>query len=348
MSDDLNILIDPELVEVVLAENNTVPLDVCVSEFLNYTTELFVNQSISAHNLSNLSHQDIRDLIARDNNILSAYAALTGAIFTGNIFALNLTGTNTGDQDLSPFALSSDLNNLSNSLSAYSTLSGSTFYGDIFATNLTGTNTGDQDLSSFALSSDLNNLSNSLSAYALQTFVTSSISEHNISNIAHNDIRELITELSGNDTYTVTISAPIVLDVSKQYAFRPTSTNSIKNGIFEEVKTPNPLQIRDLITGILFNMNVEDGVIVLRDTSLILYEGGISNTIYVEETIDGGNSGTLIYDIIIDAGNSQGILIILNNETIYGSDSIGDYSDIINGGDSSNNFDNIIEGGNSN
>ena len=64
---------------------------------------------------------------------------------------------------------------------------------------------------------------------------------------------------------------------------------------------------------------------------------------YVEETIDGGNSGTLIYDIIIDAGNSQGILIILNNETIYGSDSIGDYSDIINGGDSSNDFDNIIE-----
>jgi hypothetical protein len=35
--------------------------------------------------------------------ILAAYALLSGATFTGNISAPNLTGTNTGDQDLSAF-----------------------------------------------------------------------------------------------------------------------------------------------------------------------------------------------------------------------------------------------------
>jgi uncharacterized protein YjbI with pentapeptide repeats len=47
----------------------------------------------------------------------------------------NLSGINTGDQDLTPYA----------------TLSGATFTGSISATNLSGTNTGDQDLSGLQL-----------------------------------------------------------------------------------------------------------------------------------------------------------------------------------------------------
>ncbi len=49
-------------------------------------------------------------------------------LFSGTITASNLSGTNTGDQNLTPYAL----------------LSGATFTGAISATNLSGTNTGDQ------------------------------------------------------------------------------------------------------------------------------------------------------------------------------------------------------------
>ena len=65
---------------------------------------------------------------------LNLKANLAGATFTGAISATNLSGTNTGDQDLSGKA----------------DLSGATFTGAISATNLSGTNTGDQDLSALA------------------------------------------------------------------------------------------------------------------------------------------------------------------------------------------------------
>lgn len=48
--------------------------------------------------------------------------------FNGTVTATNLTGTNTGDQNLAPYA----------------PLSGATFTGALSATNLSGTNTGDQ------------------------------------------------------------------------------------------------------------------------------------------------------------------------------------------------------------
>lgn len=140
-------------------------------------------------------------------------------------------------------------------------------------------------------------------SFTTNEYVNQSLSAHNISLSTHQDIRALISELSGNDNSFITISAPIILDTNKQYAFRPTSANSIKNGIFEEVLTPNPLQIRDLITGILFNMSLENGTIVFRDASLLLYDGGISNTIYIDSPINGG-IGDDIFDFIIDAGNS--------------------------------------------
>jgi hypothetical protein len=70
---------------------------------------------------------------------LGLKANLSGAIFTGSISATNLSGTNTGDQNLAPYAL----------------LSGAIFTGTISATNFSGsssgTNTGDQNLAPYAL-----------------------------------------------------------------------------------------------------------------------------------------------------------------------------------------------------
>lgn len=57
------------------------------------------------------------DLIAK----FATYALLSGAQFTGAISATNLSGTNTGDQDLSPYAK----------------LSGATFTGNISAVDVT-------------------------------------------------------------------------------------------------------------------------------------------------------------------------------------------------------------------
>lgn len=60
---------------------------------------------------------------------------------TGNLSAANLSGTNTGDQDLSGYALLSGGNTFAG---------GATFGGAVSASNLSGTNTGDQDLSGYA------------------------------------------------------------------------------------------------------------------------------------------------------------------------------------------------------
>lgn len=116
---------------------------------------------------------------------LAGYALLSGAVFTGAISATNLSGTNTGDQDLSPYALISSLADVATSgayadltgqptslsdftndpgfitsaaLSGYALLSGATFTGAISATNLSGTNTGDQDLSAYALTANVHNV----------------------------------------------------------------------------------------------------------------------------------------------------------------------------------------------
>lgn len=119
----------------VEVSNLTVPiLGVEISPFVNFASEDFVARSISGHNISSEAHQDIRDSI----------------------------------------------NNLSTNLSGYAQLSGASFYGDIYALNLSGINTGDQDLSN-------------LSTYS---FVTSSISSHNISNESHNDMRIIINNLN--------------------------------------------------------------------------------------------------------------------------------------------------------
>jgi len=84
-------------------------------------------------NVSIAANASVSGTNTGDQN-LSGYALLSGATFSGAISANNLSGTNTGDQNLSGYAL----------------LSGATFSGAISANNLSGTNTGDQNLSGYA------------------------------------------------------------------------------------------------------------------------------------------------------------------------------------------------------
>jgi len=84
------------------------------------------------------------------DGLLNAKAAISGQAFSGDISAPNLSGTNSGDQDLSAKAdqattyTETEVNNLLDDKAA---ISGQTFSGDISAPNLSGTNTGDQTLS---------------------------------------------------------------------------------------------------------------------------------------------------------------------------------------------------------
>ena len=84
------------------------------------------------------------------DDLLDDKAAISGQTFSGNISAPNLSGTNTGDQDLSAKAdqdttyTKTEVDDLLDDKAA---ISGQTFSGDISATNLSGTNTGDQVLS---------------------------------------------------------------------------------------------------------------------------------------------------------------------------------------------------------
>jgi hypothetical protein len=75
----------------------------------------------------------------------SAYALLAGATFSGAITATNLSGSNTGDQSLAAYALTSSLGTLA-------TQSGT------FSGTSSGTNTGDQSLAAYALTSSLGTL----------------------------------------------------------------------------------------------------------------------------------------------------------------------------------------------
>lgn len=85
MSDDLNILIDPELVEVISVGNNATPVTVEISDFVSFTTDYFVTQSISAHNVSLSAHQDIR------NDFLNKVDKVPSAV-SGNIVSFSLSG----------------------------------------------------------------------------------------------------------------------------------------------------------------------------------------------------------------------------------------------------------------
>lgn len=132
-----------------------------IPSIVGLATETFVTSSISEHNINISSHQDIRQNISNVSNSLSSYATvsyvasaiaeipnpdmsqyapISGATFLGNIFALNLTGTNTGDQDLSSYALTSDINIIYNSLSAYVPYTGATNSIDLCSFNLSANN----------------------------------------------------------------------------------------------------------------------------------------------------------------------------------------------------------------
>lgn len=109
-------------------------IEVEVSDFINFATNSFVTAAISSHNISPISHEDIRTFISTLSSDINTLYLSTSAIIIDytNLF-----------------------NQVSNSLSGYAPLSGANFFGDIYATNLSGTNTGDQDLTSYALLSSV-------------------------------------------------------------------------------------------------------------------------------------------------------------------------------------------------
>ena len=84
------------------------------------------------------------------DDLLDDKAAISGQAFSGDISAPNLSGTNSGDQDLSAKAdkattyTETEVDGL---LNAKAAISGQVFSGSISAPNLSGTNTGDGALS---------------------------------------------------------------------------------------------------------------------------------------------------------------------------------------------------------
>ena len=93
-------------------------------------------------------------------------AAISGQAFSGDISAPNLSGTNTGDQDLSAKAdqdttyTKTEVDDLLDDKAA---ISGQAFSGDISASNLSGTNTGDQVLSEIGVGQTWQNMTASRS-----------------------------------------------------------------------------------------------------------------------------------------------------------------------------------------
>jgi len=88
------------------------------------------------------------------DDLLDDKAAISGQAFSGDISAPNLSGTNSGDQDLSAKAdqdttyTKTEVDDLLDDKAA---ISGQAFSGNISAPNLSGTNTGDQVLSEFGV-----------------------------------------------------------------------------------------------------------------------------------------------------------------------------------------------------
>ena len=116
-----------------------------------------ITWDISASNLFVSGNATVQGDLVADNlytkteadGLLDAKAAIAGQVFTGNISAPNLSGTNTGDQDLSGKAdkattyTETEVDGL---LDAKAAISGQAFSGNLSAPNLSGTNTGDQTL----------------------------------------------------------------------------------------------------------------------------------------------------------------------------------------------------------
>jgi len=141
------------------------------------------------------------------NNLLDDKAAISGQTFSGNISAPNLSGTNTGDQDLSAKAdqattyTETEVDDLLDDKAA---ISGQTFSGNISAPNLSGTNTGDQDLSAKAdqdttyTKTEVDDLLDDKAAISGQTF-SGDISASNLSGTNSGD--QVLSEIGVGQTW---------------------------------------------------------------------------------------------------------------------------------------------------
>ena len=106
------------------------------------------------------------------DDLLDDKAAISGQAFSGDISAPNLSGTNTGDQDLSAKAdqdTTYTKTQVDDLLDDKAAISGQTFSGNISAPNLSGTNTGDQTLSEIGVGQTWQDMTASRSSGATYT-----------------------------------------------------------------------------------------------------------------------------------------------------------------------------------
>ena len=188
-------------------------------------------------------------------------AAISGQAFSGDISAPNLSGTNTGDQDLSAKAdqdttyTKTEVDDLLDDKAA---ISGQAFSGDISAPNLSGTNSGDQDLSAKAdqdttyTKTEVDDLLDDKAAISGQAF-SGNISAPNLSGTNTGD--QVLSEIGvgqtwqsvsrgHNVTYTNSTGKPITAAVNiRNYDY------NMVNPASAYVDATQVIYIRDLLEG---------------------------------------------------------------------------------------------------
>ena len=156
-------------------------------------------------------------------------ANVSGQIFTGEISATNLSGINTGDQDISGIANNAseitananDIVLLNSEMDTKANVSGQAFTGDITASNLSGTNTGDQDLSTIEadiIANTVNILNNATDITTNEIDIASNASNvaSNADNIADNetDILNNTSNVASNADNIAINAGDIIINAS--------------------------------------------------------------------------------------------------------------------------------------
>jgi len=170
------------------------------------------------------------------DGLLNAKAAISGQAFSGNISAPNLSGTNSGDQDLSAKAdkattyTETEVDGL---LNAKAAISGQAFSGDISAPNLSGTNSGDQVLSEIGVGQTWQDVTSSRSSGVTYTNSTGKPITAVVS----------VGDSDGVDPFTAFVGATRVIYIADLFDAGATFTFIIPDGsTYKSDYSPNPLE----------------------------------------------------------------------------------------------------------
>ena len=248
------------------------------------------------------------------DGLLNAKAAISGQAFSGDISAPNLSGTNSGDQDLSAKAdqattyTETEVNNLLDDKAA---ISGQTFSGNISAPNLRGTNTGDQDLSAKAdqattyTETEVDDLLDDKAAISGQAF-SGDISAPNLSGTNTGD-QDLSAKADQDTTYTktevdglfVNLTGDQDVDGVKTFTISPivptptVGTQSANKQYVDGLVDPVPP-----ITGTATFTNTTNNIALPGIGSIGLEVGDV-----VQVTGTASNSKLFSVEVITDSGN---------------------------------------------